>query len=533
MPSGSVENATKLGPFTGGLHNSSSGEFIDDKELFVLENLEVDNDGSLVNRPEIKLFTTSGFTAANSTELGTYLPNDGRKFIVIYSSGDNKVYLVDAVTGAANAVASPVGVTSIACVQYANRLWVVSKVGASANGGYFDVPTPTSVTWTTVAAMPRGESITQYKERLWIACGIGATSNASRFYFSGVGPATDTWAGTDYVDVAPGNGQKLVSLSRLGSDLMLFKEHSTHRFTYSTDPRKAELTEVDATIGVPAVNCVVAYNNNTIYCLHDNAVYELYQMTYTRISGLIDMEQVSDLDLYTKDQYGLTLHRDRLFVRYFKNLYVYGLKLKRWSTWVSTRKFSKIVVIPSATIGLDTAYAASASQSRPTEYYYFQDLRTISYTGGTPPASSEVFKGKITTKIYDFDTPQSYKVIFWWGPSVATSGSSLSYIVIPNANRNRTWRELRTQYNTWDNAQLNNVQWAGNLDVVIPDTTLVSYGQYARKFYKLLKKLRFRQIYFKLEFDIVGNNITNDSSLRLFDVTVFVKQKATVFKEVS
>jgi WD40 repeat protein len=75
--------------------------------------------------------------------------------------------------------------------------------------------------------------------------------------------------------------------------------------------------------------------------------------------------------------------------------------------------------------------------------------------------------------------------------------------------------------------------WASNADVVITDTTLVSYGQYARKFYKLLKKMRFRQIYFKIEFDIVGNTITDDSSIRVYDLTAFVKQKETVVKEVS
>lgn len=519
--------ATKLGPFTGGLHNSSSGEFIDDKEVFELINLEVDNDGSLVNRPEINLFSSSGFNASGCTILGVYLPNDGRKFLVIYSPNDNKTYIVDAVTGA-KVAETPVGVNSVCCTQYANRLWVVSKVGAAANGGYFDCPTPTTVTWTAVAAMPRGEAITQYKERLWIACGISATSNTSRFSFSGVGTLTDTWAGTDYVDVAPGNGQKLVSLARLGSDLILFKEHSTHRFTYSTDPRKAELNEIDATIGVPAVNCVVVYNNNTIYCLHDNAVYELFQMTFTRISGLVNMEQESDLDLFAKDQYGLTLHRDRLFVRYFTNLYVYGLKLKRWTLWQSTRKFSKIVVIPSATIGLDTAYAASASQSKPAEIYYFQDIRTKT-SGGT----AEVFQGIVTTKTYDFDTPHSYKVHFWWGISVATSGSTFATVVVPNANRNKTWRELRTQYTTWTAAQTAGEQWAGNTDVIVADTTLVTLGKYARKFYKNMRKLRFRQIYYRIVFDITGNNATQDSSIRLYDLTVFIKQKETVVKKVS
>ena len=93
--------ATKLGPFTGGLHNSAAGEFIDDKELYELVNLEVDNDGSLVNRPEIRLLSIApvGITMAGCSILGVYLPNDGRKFLIVYTPTDDKVSVHDIVTG--------------------------------------------------------------------------------------------------------------------------------------------------------------------------------------------------------------------------------------------------------------------------------------------------------------------------------------------------------------------------------------------------------------------------------------------------
>jgi hypothetical protein len=746
--------ATKLGPFVGGLHNSSgSGEFITNDELYELINMEVDTDGSLANRPQINLFNATGLNTNACTMLGTYLPSDGRKFIVVYNPNANQVHLIDTSTGA-SASNTPAGVTSVCCIQYANKLWVVATNASTAGGGYFDAPTPTSLTWTAVAAMPRGEAVAQYRERIWIACGMGATANTSRFYYSAAGdPAS--WGGTDFVDVAPGNGQKLVSLVRLGSDLVLFKEHSTHKFTYSTDPRKAELNEIDATIGVPAINCIVVYNNNTIYCLHDNAVYELFQYTYTRISATINMVQDTDLDLFAKDQYGLTLHRDRLFVRYFKNLYVYSLRVKRWCSWVSDRKFSKVVVIPSATVGLDTAYACSASQAKPTEFYYFQDLRRTDDTGvvetisplrvgalGTTPVNGatynanfpaasavndwiycfhiqdwtvaeaapapstwtliangsngaqgngtqwfiwrhrkttvgdtfitvtmpsahtcrclciavtysldgytfgnnmparaaanpsvstipginniypkgslvlttlfnrntdagltppptvtgtttynttvpstqnpmqivtaskilasdqsiqnavvswtgadfgqiggvqlvipavtqsvtpavEVFKGQITTKTYDFDVPQMYKVHFWWGLSVATSGKFTASLVIPNARKNMTWREAFTLYGTWAVAIANKQAWSSNANVIVIDTVLPTLGKYARKFIKLMKKVRFRQVYYTIVFDILGNGGIADASLRVYDITVLIKQKETVVKETS
>lgn len=532
-----TDRAIKLGPFTGGLHNSSgSGEFIENEELYDLTNMEVDTDGSLVNRPQINNFTITGIVPASSgngmTFIGVYLPSDGRKFIVAYLPAIGQVRLINAATGALDGGALAT-TKAVCCTQYANRLYVIATPDSPAGGGYFDVPTSSTTSWTNVPTMPRGEAATMYRDRLWVTPGLSATTNASRLYFSALGDPSAAWdTANNYIDVAAGNGQKLVSLVRLGQDLVLFKEHSTHKFTYTTDPRKSELNEVDATIGVPTTNCNVVYNNNTVYVLHDNAVYELFQYTYTRISTLINMEQVTDLDLFSKDQYGLTLHRDRLFVRYFKNLYVYNLRVKRWCKWVSDRKFSKVVVIPSATVGLDTAYTTSASQAKPAEAYQFQDIRNVDYTGVTP-TTAEIFQGMIQTKTYDFDLPQSYKVLFWWGIAVATSGKSVTVLTIPNANRNMTYREAFNTYGTWAAAIAAKRTWASNTPVVVTSTIYPSLGRYARKFLKVLKKVRFRQVYFTITFDVITNGGIADASLRLYDLTIFMKKKQTVVKETS
>jgi hypothetical protein len=527
------ERATKLGPFTGGLHNASgSGEFIQNEELYELVNMEVDTDGSLVNRPQINVFTIAGVVTTGASLLGVYLPNDGRKFLVLYSEANQSVHLVNAQTGV-SAVNTGAGTTAVCCIQYSNRLWVIAKTGSTNNGGYFDAPTPSSLTWTVVPTMPKGEAVAQYRERIWIASGMSATSNTSRFYFSAVADPSVAWNVNDYIDCAPGNGQKLVDLQRLGQDLVLFKEHSTYKFTYTTDPRKAELNPVDDTIGVPAINCTVVYKNNTVYVLHDNSIYELFQYTYTRISDLIYMDQVTDLDLFAKDQYGLTLHRDRLFVRYFKYLYVYNLDVNRWSSWESVRKFSKVVVIPSASVGLDTAYAMSASQAKPGECYQFQDIRATTSTGVVSALGVENFQARITTKTYDFDLPQTFKVIFWWGIAVATSGNFTATLNIPNATANMTWGQARAQFGTYAVAINARRQWANNTPIVVSDTIQPTLGRYARKFIKLLKKVRFRQVYFTIIFDVITNGGIADASLRVYDLTIFIKKKQGVVKETS
>lgn len=528
-------DATRLGPFTGGLHNSSgTGEFIDNAELYDMVNMEVDTDGSLVNRPEISLFTMTGINSSATSMLGVYLPSDGRKLLVVYNSVQKQVHIVDSSTGASLSN-TPANTEAVCCIQYGGLLFVPAKPGSLVNGGYFSAPTSSTVTWTAHATLPKGEAITLYRERLWIACGLSAVADTSRFYFSPAGLPQNAWnVGVDFIDVAAGNGQKLVSLTVLGQDMVLFKEHSTHRFTYTTDPRKAQLDQIDAAIGNPAINCHVVYNNNTIYVMHDNSVYELFQYTFTRISANINMVQETDLDLFAKDQYGLTLHRDRLFVRYFKNLYVYAIRVKRWSRWDSVRKFSKVVVIPSATVGLDTAYASSASISLATQSYLFKDDRRTSDDGVIPQNPQiERFTASINTKTYDFDVPHAYKVMFMWGISVATSGKVAAELVIPNARRNATYQELQNLYSTFAAAQSASVTWASNTPVVVHDDVLPSLGRYSRKYLKVLKKVRFRQIYFTLVMDVITNHGLADASIRLYDLTVFLKQKELVVKETS
>jgi hypothetical protein len=153
---------------------------------------------------------------------------------------------------------------------------------------------------------------------------------------------------------------------------------------------------------------------------------------------------------------------------------------------------------------------------------------------GVPsPAGIEFFQGRITTKTYDFDLPHAYKVCFWWGIAVATSGKFVATLNIPNANRNLTYHEVRALRGSWATAAANGVKWSNNSDVIIPDTITPTLGGYARKFIKLLKKVRFRQVYFTVVFDVVTNGGIADASLRVYDLTIFIKKKQIVVKETS
>lgn len=754
---GSINNsrAVKLGPFQGGLHNTpGSGEQILDSELYQLINMEVDYDGTLANRPEIRVFnTTSNPDKTEITIIGTYTPIDNRKFLVVYLPVSKQVALVNAQTGAFTTYAP--NCKSFACVQYGNKVWVVATHDSPGVGGYFDAPTTTTTTWTTVASMPRGESIDIYRDRLFIACGQGATSNASRFYYSPVAPGAGVvWAtSTDFWDVVPGNGQKLVAIVTIGNDLIALKEHSTHKWTYTTDPRKAELSPIDARIGIPTVSCYTLYKSNTLYVLHDDGVYEMFQYKYEKISSNLNMYRDTDTTLYSKDYWGISHFRERLFVRFYTHMYVFGLEIGAWCEWNTDRKFREVFFIPSDTLEIGMAYAATASRNHPTSLYFIKDDRRITATGATeaqgpaeyissysktetsvtsmvmnippgtvdgdwmylcitheylgsavtitpadatwetvlpytssgPPGTmnmqvwrvkrdalitqytftfntattyqaiihavrgggpdfelgtfkwdsttvgimeaprdvvdgkamvlcffaakfatiqthtfnctdmpawdmvpfpagtnqrfqfggyqayanagdtftvsvaitsfpvenfnsialniiippkyvlsdpdAEIFKGQIMSKTYDFQIPHTYKVLFWWGLNVATSGNFTAELTTPQPDAGLTWREAKDTYTTYDAAIENDITWGGVQPIKLSETIAPALGKYARKFIKLLKKVRFRQVYFKINFDIYTNRDLADASLRLYDVYMYIKSKETVAKK--
>lgn len=512
----------KIGPWTGGMRNSTGlGENIADNEVYELTNLEVDLDGSFVNRPainDLSLSLSGGGSLGSTTGirvLGKYLPNDGRIFIVASFGGN--VRLMTASSGVFETVSATVD--SVAVVQYNNKLWVIPKPGTSSNGGYFDATSPT-ITWTAVAAIPQGESAVLYKERIFVGCGISATSNTARVRFCAVGDPL-VWNGSDNFDVSPGDGEKLVDLVTVSNDIIILKEHSTWRFTYAKLPSQADLTNIDRRIGTPAINCAVVYNSNTVYVLHDNAVYELVNAIYKRISAPIAMTQTLDATLNAADTYGLTLFRDRLFVRYYANVYVYALRVQRWSRWTMSRKFSKIIVIPTASLGLDTAYMHSASSSDPGKIYYFRDDRV------TGVGSAEDFDCSFQTKVMHFDIPQDFKAISHGGLNVAASGNLTATLKIPNSTQNNTW-DYEAAHFIWSDPG----NWDDQDQTIYSTVVAPAAGEYNVKFVRCIKrKFRFRTVYFL--FTIAAEASTNgaDSSVKVVDMVLYLREAQQVSKE--
>jgi hypothetical protein len=192
------------------------------------------------------------------------------------------------------------------------------------------------------------------------------------------------------------------------------------------------------------------------------------------------------------------------------------------------------VIAGSAITGTDPEILTpnvTVSHTPVTNDYVFAVTVSIPPSTQPYPVGSELFYGRLTTKLMDFNFPHLYKVMFWWGISVATSGKFTVMTNVFNPGKKLTWGQALAQYGSWGAARAAGVTWGNNTNLINNQGVTYSADAYYRKFVKLMKKLRFRQMSFSADFDIITNNNSADASLRFFDAIVYIKAKANVVKE--
>ncbi len=92
---------------------------------------------------------------------------------------------------------------------------------------------------TMMGADRGGGNLTIFKERLFIVPGVDKVNNQARLIFSDAGAPEAYATTTQFVDIHPGDGQKLVDLLVHDDNLMLFKEDSTFVMSYTSSPSNA------------------------------------------------------------------------------------------------------------------------------------------------------------------------------------------------------------------------------------------------------------------------------------------------------
>lgn len=349
MPGG---NPLRLGPFVGGLNLGSDPTAIADAELVTLQNFNLDIDGSLVSRPPLleleghALFTERIVMLCEAVFSGVH-----------YLIGSNS----NGVFSYLNGVWSTVTTTFRAscAVQYADQVYLVPFPGSGNPGGKWS---PTGG-FVAVAAIPQGGACAIHKERLFIVPGIAASTNTSRLQFTDAGNF-DVWPAPNFIDVGQGDGTSLVDITVYQDNILMFKNQSSYVLAYDIRPADAVVKRISETIGVDNQHCLLNYENQ-VYCLHNGWVYEIINLDFQRLNTKVPFvnDQTSPSPLSAEKEF-LALVGDRLIVRFFARVYVYGLRTRTWSEWTSAKDKLKFFG-PVETLHQSTGneyYAGSAIQ---------------------------------------------------------------------------------------------------------------------------------------------------------------------------
>lgn len=492
----------KIGPFTGGMNTYSDPTAIADTEAVLLENFDVDLDGSLASRPPVTVWQTATI-GTNGKLLGVYRTAAGTDYLI--SSNDTATYATNIATGVITQITTTVKAS--ACVQYDNKIWLVAPVGSIGPGGSWD-----GITFTAVATMPKGNCCCIYKERMYIGDG---SNGGSTLYFSKAADPGAAWGAADFLFVNKGDGQSLTDIKSFNNVVVVFKENSTYIFAYDTAPTRGTVQSVSNTVGVQYTGCVVDYENS-MYVLTDDKVYQIQNWNFDQINVKLPFKYInSSPSTVGVNPLALSVLTDRLFVRYFDNVYVYNLKTRAWTTWafsaanIDPCRWVQDPVIDPGT-GTPVFYAFSY-RNNTGNLYKLQD--------GIFSGPTESMQCTLITKTYNVEVPYTFKRLQWWGIDCLAK-TPLNVYVSPVAYaRPVTWNQIKTvPWNTLGT-------WNRLLDTSIDvsdNATLTTIGN-TRTFIKFIKSLRFRQVSFRVTSTVSGEAI--DSPLRIYSLMAVVANK--------
>lgn len=515
--------ALRLGPFEGGLNTASDPTAVADSELVSCDNLELDLDGSLVSRPPIVETANLGSWTerVNIIGRGTFA---GSNYLI--ASNSQGTYAFDGT----NWTTIKANLKSEVALQYFGYIWIVPKPGTSATqaGGRWDP----SGGFVADLNMPEGEAAVFHKSRMFVCPGKSATTNESRLRFTEpVSSSTLNWLSTDIIDVAPGDGQNLIDIEIYNDNLLLFKNDSTYVLAYDIKPTDAILRNINSIIGVSDKRCKVAYENS-IFVFHEGNVYEIINYDFSRINLKVPFVLDGAAPSTRKETVFLCLLGDRLVVRYFNRIYVFGLKTRTWSTWSSANSilhnFGPLMSFPTdATTATNIKYYAGSSVQGYTNIVYIQNACDAVTTEKTISTSYDI-TCYMLTKNFDFADSHHFKRLMWWGADVLSTRDIVGKANPISQYFKVTWAQLKTHQ--WSEIKLN--KWAYPLGAVVGvSTTATNNAAGGRLFTKFLKSMRFREINFELTLKNDGS--TGQGPCRVFSLTAIVGSKQTVTKQVN
>lgn len=507
--------------FSGGLNNVVDATSVTPKEQSVLNNLEPDGQGGLVQRPTWQYMNDASGPHFFFDILGTYARGDGVTFLVVQGPA-NHSYLYN-----------PIDFTFIdtgfvgasGCAQYQNRLYLCSQ---TASGGWWGETIVGSGTYTFhslasgATPMPKGDQIVAYKDRLWIA-GYGTSDEYTKLYLSDitttVGGDINNWPVLNFIYIGRGDGQRITKLWGGPNDLFILRSTSTWYFHYESDPTTGTLALMNATIGADDKRSTSVYQG-TLFSLSNASLYQLVGFQWARRNDphKIALRPITGTYGFPR---GVSTFGDRIIVFNNGGLYVYYPLQNSWSSWSE-----------SATHGIPHYSVTFHPQSGSDGTNYIFGLNSVAVLSGGNhistmseiiPATntSETITCNFQTGAQSFGTSSHYKVIYWYAiDAISTSLITGKMFNVASSSIVVTWDTMAASYTwdllamrTWDNP-------TGTLQHSWQDTaknpSLLPY----RLFYRFSRKQRFNRMYFTISTTSDGSQ--NTGPVRIFAMNAYV-----------
>lgn len=507
-----------IGPFAGGLNTYDDPTAVKDTELVECLNWDPGLEGSLRSRPPFSdLNKPLTLGASGNAKLLGFFYGSGGSYYLIATDGLSSTWVYNGQTAAWSLITATFAASSLA--QFDNKAWLAAPVGEVDPGGYW---TP-SGGFVADADMPRGDTLVSFKSRLWISPGKG-NPNGTRVYYSKVLGQPNFWQAAAFVDVGQGDGQDIVTLTTYYNTLVAFRSQSIYAFSFNADPAQGAVALLVPGVGLTSKECLVSYENY-LYFMYDEKAYQFINNNAQQINLKVPFTAVNQAN--NSIPFSVSLFNNRAIFHYYDTMYVYSLRTRTWTRWKSSQHGAIGQIMSPAGILTDEAYvnpsaAVPLGGSRASKLLYIADA--VSNV-------SETFSCEVQTKNYNYQLSSNFKRLFWWGIDAVFRTRVQGWAVPVVQNAQVTWGQLYTGGVTWG-ALLTGTWGApfiGDISVH-SDYNLAGTGP-VRKFVKMFKSMRFRQIYFRIVFDTDGS--IGSAPVNLFTISAYIGSKETVSKTVS
>ena len=340
--------------FTGGLNLRDSYEQMEGNQSYDLRNVIFDVRGGVRSRPGFGAFAT-GTTRFDS--LAPFYTTGGIKHLV--TGAGNRLEVFDA---AGLSVASSVSTAPTASPHRFVRYGSSADQGVYAANGTDQARKWSGTAWSTPTILPavtgvpptgKFLTVTPWDNRMVNACRSGGSDgdNASSVRFSEP-LLPDTWLSYNWVDLSPGDGERIMGVCSFDNYVIVFKESRFFVF-YGTSVRPDDGTPefsyraVEAGVGLAASNALCVAPDG-VYFLAKNGVYRTNGGLPVLVSSLIESVFTGGTpSLYS----GTAINQAEIgkaTMVYFNqqvylsvptvtsvnsSLFVYDLRVQAWTVW--------------------------------------------------------------------------------------------------------------------------------------------------------------------------------------------------------